>query len=222
MLVEPFLPLNACAGGPTINHKEPAPEAKIDPKTGKPQKSDHEKRDEDRLAEVKKWQFERERRAEGEGLGNWLQPVMDYGGQIVDHNPLTDSSGKILSQHQHGKSGDVKYGTPWDKDQQALDPKSGLPMGDAPRGKSTAREKDGKRIHILPDVAWREYATHPGESTTLGDADPWMAMQRDLGLGFKGWSGHETSEVADLDTMKMKLDPSVNWEMIKRTNGAVS
>lgn len=222
MLVEPFLPLTACAGGPTINHKEPPPEAKIDPKTGKPEKTDEEKRDEDRLAEVRKWQQERGRRAEGEGLGNWLQPVMDYGGQIVDHNPLTDSSGKILAIHQHGKSGEVDYGTPWDKDQQALDPKTGFPTGDAPRGKSTAREKDGKRLHVLPDVAWREYATNPHESTALGDLDPWQAMQRDLGLGFKGWSGHETTEVADLDTIKMKLDPSTDWEMIKRTGGAHS
>ena len=223
MLVEPFLPATACAGGPAINHRERPAEAKIDPKTGRPKKTDEEKRDEDRTVEIKKWEQERGQRAEGEGLGNWLQPVMDYGGQIVDHNPLTDSFGNILSSHKHGKSDEVQYGTPWDKDPSALDPKTGLPFAENPLGKNPMREKNGKRIHILPDVAWREYATDPNETTKEPQMrDPWLNARRDLGLGFGGWNRHPTTEVAELDTIKMGLDPSTNWEMRKRTNGSYS
>lgn len=221
MLVEPFLPDIACAGGPTINWTARAEPNKIDPKTGKPEKTDDQKRDDDRDVEIFKLEKERESRAKGEGLGNWLQPVMEKDGEVVDHNPLTDSYGKILDTHKHGKAGSTKYGTPWDSDQQALS-SSGMSFADAPRGKGYERDKDGKRIHILPDVTWREFATDPRESQTIGEQDPWLNIRRDLGMGFEGYKGHATTEVADLDHLKMPLHPSVNNVMRGRTGGQYS
>ena len=219
MLVEPFLPVQACAGGPNVNYKNP-PKEKIDPKTGRPQKTDEDRREENRLAEIIKWEREKDQVAEGKGLGNWLQPVMDYGGDIVDHNPITDAFGKILPGHKHGKSGEVDFGTPWDTDQEGLKI-NGLGMSEATKGKNPHREKDGKRIHILPDVAWREYATDPFESTKRGD-DPEIQRKRETGVGFSGWSSHPTTEVAQLDTVKMHLDPSAQWDMHRLTGNAHS
>jgi hypothetical protein len=221
--VEPFLPSQAYPGGPNINlRRDVTDKPEIDSKTGKPKKTDEEKREEDRAVNVRKWELEREGAEAGQGLGNWAKPIMDHNGEIVDHNPTTDQYGNILDRHKHGKSGQVVFGTPWDNDPNALDAKAGLPFSEAPLGQDPTRPTGGKRIHILPDVAWREYATDPGESTALGDADPWVNAQRDLGLGFAGYENHPTTEVAQLDDIRMKLDSSVDWEMRKRTIGASS
>lgn len=220
MLVEAFLPNKATAGGPDINWQERPEPPKIDPKTGRPEKTDQDKRDRDYETEILKRELYEKGKDTGEGLGNWLQPVIDYKGQIVDHNPLTDQYGNIKEEHIHGESGKVKYGTPWDGTPGALT-KAGKILGSDPGGDNPHRQKDGKRIAFLPDVAWREYASDMGE-TGPGEA-PWNLAARERGLdSFQGYNTHVTSEVGELDHSRQKLHDSVGWGMADRQMGSGS
>ncbi|GHJ90469.1 hypothetical protein NliqN6_6871 [Naganishia liquefaciens] len=213
MLVGPFLPDKAHAGGPVIDLYGEPPEPKVD-KDGRPVKTFAEQRDEIRDALLDKMERRNETFTKGSGLGNWLDPVMEMGGKIYEQNPFTDERGSIAEAHVKGVAGETPYVTPW-----ASDPvettSAAVKRGDVPADTaSPQRAKDVQRIKFAPIVDRREFPSDVRESTIGAEAMPVLRRQREL-LDFAGYNEHPTDEIQKLNSTRVGYRDSATEAMIK-------
>ncbi|KAJ9107173.1 hypothetical protein QFC19_002833 [Naganishia cerealis] len=216
MLVEPFLPVKAHAGGKEVYFRNDPPTKKYD-KYGVEEKTREEKRDEVRDALLDKMERRKEAFAKAGGLGNWMEPVMEMNGKVYDHNPITDEYGNISSAHERGDTISTPYGTPWNSEPDHLHSgtvkRSDVPSDDH----DPHRAKDVHRIKFGPDVDHRQFATEHAESTGFNyvpGAMRYVDLMRERG-SFAGHPEHKTTEVGELNSSRRGLRESAREEMLK-------
>lgn len=217
MLVTPFLPDKAHAGGPVIDifgdGEPPAP--KLDA-NNRPIKSFADQRDEIRDGLLDKMERRNEEIKKGSGLGNWLDPVMEMGGKIYEQNPFTDERGNIAEAHVKGIAGETSYVTPWESDPVDMTA-AAIKRGDVPANTASAhRAKDVQRIKFAPVIDKREF---PGDvrEFTVGMGEPsFLDRKRELGGDlFPGYNEHQTNEIAKLNSTRVGYRDSGTEAMMK-------
>jgi hypothetical protein len=209
MLVGSFLPDKAHAGGSTVYYNTEKPEPKIDKTTGRPVKTKAETRDEVRDKLLDKMDRRKETMDKGKGVGNWLDPVMELGGKVIEHNPFTDEYGNIASQYEKGDAATTSYGTPWDND-----PDMGkITRGDVATSPTSARRAaDVSRIKFAPQIDKRDFATDHRETRT-GDT----RVQRRMEDGtFDGYKEHTVDEISKLSSTRVGYRDSAREEMYEK------
>lgn len=215
MFVEPFLPDKAHAGGKEVYFWTDPPAKKYD-KYGMEEKSREEKRNDIRDALLDKAERRTEAFKKAEGLGNWMEPVMEMNGKVYDHNPMTDEYGNISSAHDRGDASDTPYGTPWDSEPEHLTGTT-VKRGDVPADDhSPHRAKDVHRIKFGPDVDHRQFATDHEESTGFSYAPEAMRAVdwRREHDQFAGYQNHKTTEIAQLNSSRRGLRESATDGML--------
>ena len=212
MLVAPFLPDKAHAGGPVIDLYGEPPAPKVD-KDGRPVKTFAEQRDEVRDALLDKMERRNETLAKGAGLGNWLDPVMEMGGKIYEQNPFTDERGNIAEGHVKGVSGETSYVTPWESDPVDIT-RAAVKRGDVPADTASPhRAKDVQRIKFAPVIDRREFPTDVREST-IGAGTNALTRQREL-FDFAGYPEHTADEIQKLNSTRAGYRDSATEAIIK-------
>ncbi|KAJ9124830.1 hypothetical protein QFC24_003199 [Naganishia onofrii] len=215
MFVEPFLPDKAHAGGKEVYFRTDPPAKKYD-KYGMEEKSREEKRNDIRDALLDKAERRTEAFKKAEGLGNWMEPVMEMNGKVYDHNPMTDEYGNISSAHDRGDANDTPYGTPWDSEPEHLTGTT-VKRGDVPADDHNPhRAKDVHRIKFGPDVDHRQFATDHEESTGFSYAPEAMRAVdwRREHDQFAGYQNHKTTEIAQLNSSRRGLRESATDGML--------
>lgn len=188
------MPDTAFAGGPTVYWNTDPPAPKLDKQTGRPVVTVAETRDKVRDKLLDKMDRRAETMARGAGLGNWLEPVMELGGKVVEHNPFTDAQGNIAREHERGDARTTAVGTPWDKD----DDLGTIHRGDVATDLASARRAaDVARIKFAPQVDKREFAGDQREIIVNRATKDIDQRHRELGP-FEGYKEHTTDEISKL------------------------
>lgn len=217
MLVEPFLPSHAAAGGPMIDYSTPPKARKRDKSTQQLVYSLVELDDQKRERELKMKEYYAEQLKKGDGLGNWKNPVSVIIGKVVDHNPLTDDLGNPLPQFLHGDASETPITTPWRHDQDSdIDISTSVILGDTPlNGIRPDRAENEKRIGFRKTTEWTNFEKDGRELSTSEFPTNIGTAHRYHGV-FQGYEKHKPTEVSQLDSSRSNLHQSATRKFMNQ------